>query len=276
VQEAQCEQDDLLLHTEKYGFSAEPDEELVDNNNDEELVNDDDVLPPSTGPTAPSPSHKHNISVPTPGIRRSLCIQAKEKAAANLIVQGIVIKPHYLSDVDPFDKLLDNHDHIDDALSDPEVISIIQHHLMAIADATQKYPDDTDDLHVNALQSELVTPEELALSSFTCRKLTTLSTWSGPSGWLAAEKQQLDQFHNIEMFGPPVDPRKSATILRPQWNFRIKANGARRAQQCCDGSEPLCTTPLLWNRHFHFQSGAPHVAHIHRPLCSSRSSCLWW
>jgi hypothetical protein len=158
-----------------------------------------------------------------------------EKETTNLIMQGIVIKPHYLLDVDPFDKLLDNHDHIDDVLSDPEVISVIQHHLMAIANATQEIPDDTDGLHVNALQSELVTPEELALGSFARQKLKTLSTWSGPSGWLAAEKKQLNQFHNIEMFGPPVDPPKGATILRPQWNFRI------HARQFCDGSKCAAT-----------------------------------
>jgi hypothetical protein len=153
----------------------------------------------------------------------------KKKEAANLTVQGIVIKPHYLLDVDPFDKLLNNHDHIDDILSDPEVISVIQNHLMAITDTMQVYPDNTDGLHVNALQSELVTPEELALSSFTCQKLKTPSTWSGPSGWLATEKKQLNQFHDIEMSGPPVDPPKGATVLHPKWNFRIKANGVRCA-----------------------------------------------
>ena len=94
-----------------------------------------------------------------------------------------MIKPHHLSDIDPFDTLLYNHDHIDDILSDPEVVSVIQHHLMVIADATPKCYDDTDNLLVDTLQSELITPKEQALSSFTCRKLKTLSTWDGPSGW---------------------------------------------------------------------------------------------
>jgi hypothetical protein len=83
-------------------------------------------------------------------------------------MQSIVIKPHYLLDIDPFDKLLDNHDHIDDILSNPEVIFVIQHHLMAVADATPKYSDDTDNLLIDALQSELIAPEEQALTSFTC------------------------------------------------------------------------------------------------------------
>jgi hypothetical protein len=96
-----------------------------------------------------------------------------------------VIKPHLLSDVDPFDQLLDNRDHIDDILSDQEVISVFQHHLMAIADAVPKYDHDNDitnDLIIEALQSELITSEEQALTSFMRRKLKTLSTWDGPSG----------------------------------------------------------------------------------------------
>jgi hypothetical protein len=124
----------------------------------------------------------------------------------NATIQSFVIKPHLMSDTDPFDQLLDNDDHIDELLSNPEVISVIQHHLMAIADAVPKYEHDDDttiELVLEALQSEMITPEEQALTSFTRRKLKTLSTWDGPSGWLAAEKRQLDQFHNIKMFGPP-------------------------------------------------------------------------
>jgi hypothetical protein len=161
---------------------------------------------------------------PPLGPAEALCLQAREDEAMNLTIQSIVIKPHYLSDIDPFEKLLDNHDQIDDILSDPEVISVIQHHFMAVADATQKYYDDTDNLLFDTLQSELITPEEQALSSFTHRKLKTLSTRDGPSGWLAVEKKQLDQFHNIKMFGPPVNPPKNATVLCPQWTSRIKSS----------------------------------------------------
>ena len=129
------------------------------------------------------------------------------------------MKPQHLSYVDPFDKLLDNHDHIDDLLSDPEIISVIQNHLLAIADDVTKYDhnaDITSDFLIKALHSELITPEEQALTSFTHRKLKTLSTYDGPTGWLATEKKQLDQFHNIKMFGPPVDPPRHATVLWPQ------------------------------------------------------------
>jgi hypothetical protein len=34
-----------------------------------------------------------------------------------------------------------------------------------------------------------------------------------------------------------VDPPKGVTIICPHWNFRIKTDGTRRAQQCCDGSK---------------------------------------
>jgi hypothetical protein len=118
AQEAQQEQDNLLLHREKYGFSAESDDEPADDDND------DDVSSPSSGPMVPPPFHERNVSVPTPGVRRSWRLQAKEKEAANLTIQSIMIKPHHLLDIDPFDKSLDNHDHINDVPSKPEVISV--------------------------------------------------------------------------------------------------------------------------------------------------------
>jgi hypothetical protein len=46
--------------------------------------------------------------------------------------------------VDLSDKLLDDHDHTDDLLSDPEVIAVIQNHLMPIADTVHLDPDDVD------------------------------------------------------------------------------------------------------------------------------------
>jgi hypothetical protein len=91
AQEAQCEQDELLLYPEKYALITESEVESIDDND----------IPLSTGPVAPSPSHERNISVPTPGVcrsirlqtkdRRGIHLQTKEKEAANLTVQGIVI-----------------------------------------------------------------------------------------------------------------------------------------------------------------------------------------
>ena len=125
--EQQRELDELLLHTSN--FSADSSEDPQDDN--------EDIATPTTtmGPIALSPTHEHNISTPTPGTRRSPRLVEKE----NTTIQSLVIKPHLLSDIDPFDHLLDNHDHIPELLSDPEVISVIQHHLMAIADAVPKY-----------------------------------------------------------------------------------------------------------------------------------------
>ena len=225
----QQELDKLLLHMKN--FSADSSDDPQD---DVEAA-----APPSTvGPIAPSPTHERNISTPATGTRHSSHLAGN--ATEHISLKSIVTKPHSLSDVDPFDKLLDNHDHIDDLLSNPEIISVIQNHLLSIADDVVKYDHDaniTSDFLMKALQSELIAPEEQALTSFTCRKLNTLSTWDGPSGWLTAEKKQLDQFHNIEMFGPPVDPPKHATVLRPQWNSRIKSNGTCRSRLCADGSK---------------------------------------
>jgi hypothetical protein len=64
-----------------------------------------------------------------------------------------------------------------------------------------------------------------------------MSTRDDPSGWLAADKKQLEQFHNVEMFSPPVDPQKNVTVLHPQWTSRIKSNGTRHSWVCADGSK---------------------------------------
>jgi hypothetical protein len=77
--------------------------------------------------------------------------------------------------------------------------------------------------------------------------------------WLAAEKKQLDQFHNIEMFGPPVDPPRNATVLGPQWTSRIKTNGTRRSQLCADGSK----------------RAAPHLYHSTDTFASSLEQPMW-
>ena len=213
------------------------------------------VLPSTVGPVAPSPTHERNISTPTTGTRCSSRLAGD--ATEHISLKSIVMKPHSLSDMDPFDKLLDNHDHIDDLLSNPEIVSVIQNHLLAIADDVIKYDHDgniTGDLLMKALQSELITPEEQALTSFTRQKLKTLSTWDGPSGWLAAEKKQLDQFHSIKMFGPPVDPPKHATVLQPQWTSRIKSNMALVVLACVQ-MDSKRAAPHLYHGTATFASG---------------------
>ena len=116
AQEAQRVQDELLLCPDQCALHPDPEVESTD---------DDDTPPSSAGPIATPPSCKRNVSVPTPGVCRSIRLQVKEKETANLVVKDVVIKPHCLSDLDPFDKLLDDHHHIDDLLSNLGVIVVI-------------------------------------------------------------------------------------------------------------------------------------------------------
>ncbi|KAG7373304.1 reverse transcriptase RNA-dependent DNA polymerase [Nitzschia inconspicua] len=88
-------------------------------------------------------------------------------------------------------------------------------------------------LHINAISSHTITPEEHALGTLTRRKLKTLSTWDE---WHAAEHKQLDQMASLVMFGTPCPPPPGAIILRPHWQYQIRRNGQRRARNCCDGS----------------------------------------
>ena len=88
-------------------------------------------------------------------------------------------------------------------------------------------------VHINAIQSKSLTPEEEALGHFTRRKLKTLSTWPK---WQAGERQQLDHFHSLGMYGSPVKRPADAIVLRPHWQYRVKGDGTRRSRNCCDGS----------------------------------------
>jgi hypothetical protein len=166
-----------------------------------------------------------------------------------------------LSDNDPFDELLNNEDHVKVILSDPEVaaaVNRLRSQAMSLPSMTtpddiatpetefDEFPDGHADRYyhpafgtdqcIHALQSESITPEEQALSSFTRSKLKKLPTWDK---WHAGERKQLDQFHDLDMFGSPVVPPKDAIILRPHWQRRVKTNGTRRSRLCCDGSLEL-------------------------------------
>jgi hypothetical protein len=109
--------------------------------------------------------------------------------------------------------------------------------------AAIKFPDvdffdpsvTTDEIavHVNAIQSHSMTPEELTLGNFTRRKLKNLSTWPQ---WLAGERKQLDQFHTLGLYGEPVKRPPDAIVLRPHWMYKVKNDGTRRSRNCCDGS----------------------------------------
>ena len=93
---------------------------------------------------------------------------------------------------------------------------------------------------INAISSDAITPEEHALGSFTRRKLRKLTTWPK---WRAGEHKQLDHFHQLQMYGLPVDRPPGAVVLRPHWNYTLKRDGTRRSRNCCDGSKRAA--PLL-------------------------------
>ena len=94
-------------------------------------------------------------------------------------------------------------------------------------------PSDQLEFHLNAISSSATTTEEQALGRFTRRKLKKLATWSQ---WEAGERQQLDHFHDLQMYGKPCKPPANAIILRSHWQYHIKRNGKRRSRNCCDGS----------------------------------------
>ena len=75
---------------------------------------------------------------------------------------------------------------------------------------------------INALRSIDTTPEEQALGHFTCRKLKTLDNWPQ---WRAGERKQLDQFHNLGMYGEPCKLPPNAILLRQHWQYQVRRNG---------------------------------------------------
>ena len=65
---------------------------------------------------------------------------------------------------------------------------------------------------INSITFEAITPAEQALGKFTCRKLKTMDTWSD---WEKDERKQLNQCHNLQMFGEHMarPPKENAVIL---------------------------------------------------------------
>ena len=133
-------------------------------------------------------------------------------------------------------------------LFQPDLPTDIDHnHSLAVSDvraiAAVRYPDldfseasvstAEIDMVVHAIQSQAITPAEQALGRFTRRKLKSLDTWDK---WRAGEHKQLDHFHSLQMFGPPVPKPPGAIVLRPHWQYSIKRDGTRRSRNCCDGS----------------------------------------
>jgi len=131
----------------------------------------------------------------------------------------------HLNDDDPYEELLNNVDEVETMLQDPEVIAAIYKLLDP--------ESDLEDLKMQALQSEAITPEEQALPRFSRRALKGLPTWSL---WHKNEIEQLNQMHDLGMFGDPVQLPEGGILMRFHWQYRIKVNGKRRSRACCDGS----------------------------------------
>ena len=51
---------------------------------------------------------------------------------------------------------------------------------------------------INSITLQAITPAEQALGKFTRRKLKNMDTWND---WQAGERKQLNQFHDLQMFG---------------------------------------------------------------------------
>ena len=106
-------------------------------------------------------------------------------------------------------------DELDDSEHVAQILLEDIHSIAAIHFPEVDFHDPTISLdeiavHVNAIQSHSLTPEEEALGHFTRQKLKTLSTWSK---WHDGECQQLDHFHSLGMYGSPVKHPEGAIIL---------------------------------------------------------------
>lgn len=99
--------------------------------------------------------------------------------------------------------------------------------------SVENLPTEQARLAVAAIRSGATTTNEQSIGNFTRRKLKTLDTWPL---WETGERKQLDQFHNLGMYGAPTDAPPGAIVLRQHWQYHIKRDGTRRARNCCDGS----------------------------------------
>jgi hypothetical protein len=99
---------------------------------------------------------------------------------------------------------------------------------------TDESIDDTN-LLVHALSNKILgSPDEQAVGRFTRWKLRKLSTWPI---WLQAEFKQLDAMLKQGMYGEPVEIPLNSIVLRQHWTYLHKADGTRKARNCCDDSE---------------------------------------
>ena len=75
---------------------------------------------------------------------------------------------------------------------------------------------------MNSIQYKATTPEDQDLGRFTRRNLKRLSTWDE---WEQGVIKQLDQMHDLGMFGKPIDAPNNVIVFRPHWQYAINING---------------------------------------------------
>ena len=74
---------------------------------------------------------------------------------------------------------------------------------------------------VNSVTSQAITPAEQALGKFTRRKLKNMNTWND---WEAGERKQLNQSHDLQMFGHhmarPLEENVVILCLHKQYHVK--------------------------------------------------------
>ena len=64
---------------------------------------------------------------------------------------------------------------------------------------------------INSITPQAITPAEQAIGKFTRHKLKNMDTWND---WEAGERKQLNQFHDLQMFGEDmVRPLKENAVI---------------------------------------------------------------
>lgn len=118
-------------------------------------------------------------------------------------------------------------------------IASVQHGILV--EEFNEIPIFVMDVAINAISSTATTKEEMALGTFTRRKLKKLPNWSE---WKEAKNRQVDRFVKLKMYGEPQErPKEEHILLYPHWQYQIKRSGVRQSRACCDSSKQ--SAPLL-------------------------------
>ena len=108
------------------------------------------------------------------------------------------------------------------------IVSNIHFTNLGLSFPPEYFPTELIHLTINAIQSKATTPEEKYLRHFTGINLKRLTTWYE---WEQVEINQLNQMHELGIFGKPIYDLNNTIFLRPHWKYYIKRNVNRRARQ---------------------------------------------